>query len=267
MLSVWLHAHLQAFSLVQGTVRPVGNSGFVTLRALRASLPLAFSFLVYVSLSMASLRGVNLAMFTTLRRTTSAFTLVAEYFLTGERATRAVLGSITLVITGAIIAGLGDLQFNMWGYGLVLACNASTAVYLATISRLGKSTGLNSFGLMWVNTVFSAPSLLLFCWLQGSILKTVRFFANQGYACACLICASCILAFALNYFVFLNTTLNSALTQTVCGNVKVRLVSDHNGLFFCTDPAWLPNRTSFSYLWVSSLCVSMWILRMEWGFF
>ncbi|GFP96920.1 hypothetical protein PHJA_001836100 [Phtheirospermum japonicum] len=31
---------------------------------------------------------------------------------------------------------------------------------------------------------------------------------------------SCILAFLLNYSVFLNTTLNSALTQTICGNLK-----------------------------------------------
>lgn len=32
---------------------------------------------------------------------------------------------------------------------------------------------------------------------------------------------SCILAFFLNYSIFLNTTLNSALTQTICGNLKV----------------------------------------------
>ena len=32
---------------------------------------------------------------------------------------------------------------------------------------------------------------------------------------------SCILAFALNYTIFLNTSLNSPLTQTMCGNLKV----------------------------------------------
>lgn len=32
---------------------------------------------------------------------------------------------------------------------------------------------------------------------------------------------SCILAFFLNYCIFLNTTLNSAVTQTICGNLKV----------------------------------------------
>lgn len=36
------------------------------------------AYLVYMVLGMSSLRGVNLAMYTTLRRTTSAFTMVAE---------------------------------------------------------------------------------------------------------------------------------------------------------------------------------------------
>ena len=35
-----------------------------------------------------------------------------------------------------------------------------------------------------------------------------------------LVLASCALAFGLNYAIFLNTAVNSALTQTVCGNLK-----------------------------------------------
>jgi hypothetical protein len=37
-----------------------------------------------------------------------------------------------------------------------------------------------------------------------------------------LVC-SCVLAFLLNYAIFLNTSLNSALTQTICGNLKAGL--------------------------------------------
>jgi solute carrier family 35 protein len=179
-------------------------------------------FLVYVSLSMAALRGVNLAMFTTLRRTTAAFTLVAEFLLTRERATHGVIFSVLMMVAGATIAGLGDLDFNLWGYGLVLSCNASTAIYLATIARIGKSTGLNSFGMMWVNTVLSTPALFLFCWWQGAISTALEFQGKQGGVFGVLVGASCVLAFFLNYFVFLNTAVNSALTQTVCGNLKVR---------------------------------------------
>lgn len=35
-----------------------------------------------------------------------------------------------------------------------------------------------------------------------------------------VLACSCVLAFLLNYAIFLNTSLNSALTQTICGNLK-----------------------------------------------
>ena len=50
----------------------------VPWRTMYHTLPLSMAYLVYMVLGMSSLRGVNLAMYTTLRRTTSAFTMVAE---------------------------------------------------------------------------------------------------------------------------------------------------------------------------------------------
>ena len=51
--------------------------------------------------------------------------------------------------------------------------------------------------------------------------------------------ASCVLAFSLNYAIFLNTSLNSALTQTICGNLKdvvVILVGYHTFGGVAFDP-------------------------------
>lgn len=60
---------------------------------------------------------------------------------------------------------------------------------------------------------------------------------------------SCILAFFLNYSIFLNTTLNSALTQTICGNLKVCLsVFLTNGLICFTDFLLFE-----SYVWLGQL--------------
>jgi len=36
---------------------------------------------------------------------------------------------------------------------------------------------------------------------------------------------SCAFTFFINYIVVLNTTVNSALTQAICGNLKVSYVS------------------------------------------
>ena len=54
--------------------------------------------------------------------------------------------------------------------------------------------------------------------LNISILLLIYLFLLNGQVVMLL---SCILAFFLNYSIFLNTTLNSALTQTICGNLKV----------------------------------------------
>jgi hypothetical protein len=100
-----------------------------------------------------------------------------------------------LIVFGAFIAGARDLSFDAYGYAIVFLSNITTAIYLATIARVGciitslslshththkkkktiknlksfpgiigllflnpkyfffsgKTSGLNSFGLMWCN--------------------------------------------------------------------------------------------------------------------
>ncbi|RVX19523.1 Nucleotide-sugar uncharacterized transporter 3 [Vitis vinifera] len=118
-------------------------------------------------------------MYTTLRRTTVVFTMFVEYILAGQRYTSSVVGSgvkplrlgssgkrlgwgcgrfqvqgftsVGLIVLGAFIAGARDLSFDSYGYAVVFLSNITTAIYLATIARIGKSSGLNSFGLMWCN--------------------------------------------------------------------------------------------------------------------
>lgn len=89
---------------------------------------------------------------------------------------------MALIVFGAFVAGARDLSFDARGYAIVFVANITTAVYLATINRigkaisfsnlslscwstlhklsdqmffffLGKSSGLNSFGLMWCNGI------------------------------------------------------------------------------------------------------------------
>lgn len=126
-----------------------------------------------------------------------------------------VVAAVATMVIGAIVAGAGDLAFDAHAYGLVLASNASTALYLATIARLGKSSGLNSFGLIWANSVVCAPVLLLASAVNGEIRQALAFPALHDMGFQAVLVLSCVLAFLLNYTVFLNTVVNSALTQ-VC---------------------------------------------------
>ncbi|XP_076937850.1 UDP-N-acetylglucosamine transporter UGNT1-like [Bidens hawaiensis] len=193
---------------------------FVPLSALLTTLPLAISYLLYMLVSMESVRGVSVPMYTTLRRTTVAFTMVVEYVLVRQKYSRYIIGSVGIIIFGAYIAGARDLSFDAYAYAIVFSANICTAIYLASIARIGKSSGLNSFGLMWCNGIICTPILLLWTWVSGDIQVTANFSYLSSVGFQVVMLLSCVLAFLLNYAVFLNTTLNSALTQTICGNLK-----------------------------------------------
>ena len=118
------------------------------------------------------------------------FSHLTEYFK--------VVISVGLIVLGAFVAGSRDLSFDAYGYGVVFLSNITTAVYLATIARIGnafnilslekssgfhfagwqvskiltgsfflsgKSSGLNSFGLMWCNGTLKHPDST--CALSG----------------------------------------------------------------------------------------------------
>ncbi|CAK9326555.1 unnamed protein product [Citrullus colocynthis] len=192
----------------------------VPYKTLVKTLPLAISYLLYMVVTMESVRGINVPMYTTLRRTTVAFTIIAEYLLTGQTHSPFVVASVGMIILGAVVAGSRDLSFDTYSYVVVFIANICTAVYLASIARIGKSSGLNTFGLMWCNGVICGPLLLFWIAIRGDVETTLNFGYLFSFGFQCVMLLSCIMAFLINYFVFLNTTLNSALTQTVCGNLK-----------------------------------------------
>ncbi|GMG98995.1 hypothetical protein Nepgr_000835 [Nepenthes gracilis] len=190
------------------------------LKTLIHTLPLALTYLLYMLTTIESVRGVNVPMYTALRRTTVVFTMIVEYILAGQTYTSSAVGSVALIVLGAFIAGARDLSFDTYGYAVVFIANISTAIYLATIARIGKSSGLNSFGLMWCNGIVCGPVLLLWTYIRGDLEMTMNFpyLLTTGFLIVLLL--SCTLAFFLNYSIFLNTVLNSAVTQNICGNLK-----------------------------------------------
>ncbi|KAE9616329.1 putative sugar phosphate transporter domain-containing protein [Lupinus albus] len=209
-----------SFTASESLIISDNSTKFVSLKTLKHASPLAAAYLLYMLVTMESVRGVNVPMYTTLRRTTVVFTMLVEFVLVGQRYTPSVIFSVGLIVFGALIAGARDLSFDAYGYAVVFMANITTAIYLATIARIGKTSGLNSFGLMWCNGIICGPVLFIWTLIRGDLKMTFSFpdLYSPGFIVV-LIC-SCILAFFLNYSIFLNTTLNSALTQTICGNLK-----------------------------------------------
>lgn len=219
-LYVMIHWKVISFNVADMSSAVDNPLTLVPLKTLIHTLPLSLTYLLYMLVSMESVRGVNVPMYTTLRRTTVVFTMVMEYFLARQRYTSSVVGSVGLIVLGAFLAGARDLSFDAYGYAVVFLANITTAIYLATIARIGKSSGLNSFGLMWCNGFVCGPILLVWTYLRGDLEVTFNFPQLLSPGFLLVLFFSCVLAFFLNYSIFLNTTLNSAVTQTICGNLK-----------------------------------------------
>ncbi|KAK7311062.1 hypothetical protein RJT34_08951 [Clitoria ternatea] len=209
-----------SFSAGESLLISDNSTKFVSLKTLKHTLPLSGAYLLYMLVTMESVRGVNVPMYTTLRRTTVVFTMLVEFVLVGQRYTPSVIFSVGLIVFGAFVAGARDFSFDAYGYAVVFLSNISTAIYLATIARIGKTSGLNSFGLMWCNGIICGPVLLIWTFIRGDLRTTINFPSLFSPGFIVILLFSCILAFFLNYSIFLNTTLNSALTQTICGNLK-----------------------------------------------
>ncbi|XP_041006612.1 UDP-N-acetylglucosamine transporter UGNT1-like [Juglans microcarpa x Juglans regia] len=209
-----------SFSMDESQSITYNPATLVPFKTLAQTFPLAISYLLYMLVSMESVRSINVPMYTTLRRTTVAFTMTMEYLLTGQKHSPSVVACVGIIILGAFVAGARDLSFDVYAYAVVFMANICTAIYLALIARIGKSSGLNTFGLMWCNGIICGPILLFLTSIRGDLEVALNFphIFSPGFQVVMLL--SCIMAFLINYCVFLNTTLNSALTQTICGNLK-----------------------------------------------
>ncbi|PIN09861.1 Nucleotide-sugar transporter VRG4/SQV-7 [Handroanthus impetiginosus] len=212
--------HLKIISFAANEASTYNSKILVPVKTLINTLPLSLTYLLFMLASMEAVRAVSVPMYTTIRRTTVVFTMTLEYILMKQSYTRPILGSVAIIVLGAVVAGLRDFSFDSYGYLVVFISNFATAIYLISIARIGESTGLNSFGLMWCTGIWCGPILLLWTLVQGDWETSLNYpyLLSPGFLVVLFL--SCVLAFLLNYSVFLNTTLNSALTQTICGNLK-----------------------------------------------
>lgn len=97
-----------------------------------------------------------------------------------------------------------------------------------------RDTGLNVFGMMYFNSVLTLPVVLIIAlgtgdWAAAWNFKYARdFFFQMNFQ------ASIFMAFLMNVATFFSTTLNSARTQTVVGQLK-SIVPFLLGLFLFDD--------------------------------
>jgi solute carrier family 35 protein len=202
--------------------RGVIDAAPLTLARARTLTPIAALYCSNTAFALASLDGLSVPMYTTLKRLTPACVLLAQA-VGGRPPSRAVAASVGVTMLGCVLAGAGDLGFDAKAYSFAGAsCGLQTA-YLMAVERA--RTGLSSWELLLYNSLLSAPILLLLCLADGelgraAITLPALLRGPDALGFAATFGAALLLGVQLNFAIFLCTRVNSALTTTVVGIMK-----------------------------------------------
>lgn len=231
---------LSIFSILRG----FGYFQLPTLPISRAMLRSYIPMLIcYALMLITSLTGLELTkallMYNTIRRTSIVFVVTFHAILTRTYPTMPTIVATIFVVIGAIYASMNDLSFDGIGYSLAICANITTALYLILLRQVRNKLCYTNGQLLFVNTLFGFPLLILYHvygyeWIvqarhhnQQRQTNDLTFFmemifshvSNQSWF-VLLFVASCGLATLVNHAVYVNTTWNDAVTQTICAQVK-----------------------------------------------
>eukprot|EP01040_Poterioochromonas_malhamensis_P004877 gene4877-5231_t len=131
----------------------------LNLQICREILPVSLMFLGNVLCGLGSTKSLNIPMFTALRRFSIMMTMIGEWYLLGTKPSYSVIGSIVLMMVGALIAALYDLTYDSYGYLLVFLNNIFTALNGVYMKKAAISGKVSKMGVLFYNSLFSAMIL------------------------------------------------------------------------------------------------------------
>ena len=107
----------------------------------RALLPVSLLYASNVSCALLGLRLLNVPIYSTLKRLTPMLVLLTKWRITKAVPSRGVILSVAIVVMGCIIAGAGDLAFDIRGYCFALASCMLQVAYLLLVEFSGAKQG------------------------------------------------------------------------------------------------------------------------------
>lgn len=201
-----------------------------------AAIPLAITFAVDVILGMIALQYVAIPMFTALRRLTTLFNVILQYVVFNQLKSRSVLLCIAMMVIGALVAGYGDLQYDLLGYVIVFGNNLTTAGRQTLVKWLANRTAAvsskgnaksqdkkdtnQSLQTLYYNALLSIPLLAAGCFLTGEIHQVREFPSLYDAHFQLSFLVSAVNAFLVNYSSNLCTVVTDQTTTSVTGQAK-----------------------------------------------
>lgn len=180
----------------------------------------SISYAFHATLSLIALSRMNIPMYGVLKRCVPLVNLIlAIVVLKKGIPSTGVIVSVIIITLGCVIAGIGDLTFNLWAY---LACTASVfaqAFYLTLVQRCAEGD-FSTTEIMYLNSYNCFPILLALTFVNSELNELVnyKFYTNTGFIIMFVLVVT--MGMVLNYSLFLCTSINSALTTSLVGCIK-----------------------------------------------
>jgi solute carrier family 35 protein len=111
------------------------------LRAAKELLPVVFFYNTNVAFALAAVKSLSIPVYHVLKRLTPVMVLVAKFILGGALPSREITLSVMTVVSGCIMAGIGDLSFEWSGYSAAFISCALQSTYLLLVERSGSEKG------------------------------------------------------------------------------------------------------------------------------
>ena len=187
---------------------------------------------------------INVAMFSALRRISIFMTMVAQYYCFQQTVTRPVFCSVLLMIGGSLVAAIGDLSFNAFGYVYIMLNNVFTVAVQIQTKKILATDGSNKTTMLFWSALFNT----VVC--GAIVMHDLPVFHDWSLTSFQVIfVCSIVLGFFINFGAAWTIEKNDALTLAVAGSTKSAIM----GIVVCVG---LFDAT-YTFSWVNFIGLQM----------
>lgn len=131
--------------------------------------PVNLFFLAMLFTSYLSLKLLAVPMVTIFKNLTNVLVLTGDYWLFGQKASKGVIGSLVLMVLGAVLSGMSDAKFTFTGYVWMSLNCCTTAGYLLYMRYVMGSVRLSKPEMAFYNSLLGLPTILVGAFLMGEL--------------------------------------------------------------------------------------------------
>ncbi|KXZ51117.1 hypothetical protein GPECTOR_14g98 [Gonium pectorale] len=215
-----------ATTLLLHPMREMGYLGFppFSLTTCKRLFWITVLYTANVGFALFGLKTLNIPMYNVLKRLTPMMILIVKAIIRRRWPRPEISASVFLVVAGCVVAGIGDLAFDLMGYLFALMSCTMQAAYLLLVEFQGDE-GVGTNEMLYYNAITSLPFLLAVVAAtgEGAALGTAFSTALETHGAVSLgltLASASLMGCLLNFALFLCTVNNSALTTTIVGVIK-----------------------------------------------